>query len=34
MIHHAYMPFEFQVKIWHRDGFGEGAPVFAPYVDS
>jgi Methyltransferase domain len=33
MVHHAYMPFEFQVKIWHRDGFTEGRPVFAPYVD-
>jgi SAM-dependent methyltransferase len=34
MIHHAYMPFEFQVKIWHRDGFAEGAPIFAPYLDA
>jgi hypothetical protein len=32
MIHHAYMPFEFQVKIWHRDDVTEGTPVFAPYV--
>jgi SAM-dependent methyltransferase len=31
MIHHAYMPFEFQVKIWHDDDFPQTAPVFAPY---
>jgi SAM-dependent methyltransferase len=31
MIHHAYMPFEFQVKIWHDDSFQQSAPVFAPY---
>lgn len=32
MIHHAYMPFEFQVKIWHDDSFEQSAPVFAPYA--
>lgn len=31
LIHHAYMPFEFQVKIWHNDHFEPSAPVFAPY---
>ncbi len=31
MIHHAYMPFEFQVKIWHDDSFLIPAPVFGPY---
>jgi hypothetical protein len=31
MIHHAYMPFEFQVKIWHDDSFQIPVPVFAPY---
>ena len=31
MLHHAYMPFEFQVKIWHGDGFDAAAPVFPPY---
>jgi SAM-dependent methyltransferase len=30
-IHHAYMPFEFQVKIWHEDSFEISAPVFPPY---
>jgi SAM-dependent methyltransferase len=30
-IHHAYMPFEFQVKIWHEDSFEIAAPVFRPY---
>ena len=31
MIHHAYMPFEFQLKIWHDDHFEVSAPVFPPY---
>ena len=31
MVHHAYMPFEFQLKIWHDDAFEVSAPVFAPY---
>lgn len=31
MLHHAYMPFEFQVKIWHHDEFRKDMPVFAPY---
>ena len=31
MIHHAYMPFEFQIKIWHEDSFSTSTPVFAPY---
>jgi SAM-dependent methyltransferase len=31
LIHHAYMPFEFQVKIWHEDSFETAAPVFRPY---
>lgn len=30
MIHHAYMPFEFQLKIWHDDSFEIAAPVFTP----
>jgi len=32
MIHHAYMPFEFQVKIWHDGSFEPSAPVFPPYA--
>jgi len=31
MIHHAYMPFEFQVKIWKDDSFLPTAPVFCRY---
>jgi SAM-dependent methyltransferase len=31
MIHHAYMPFEFQLKIWHDDSFEVSGPVFPPY---
>jgi len=30
-VHHAYMPFEFQVKIWHDDDYQQLAPVFRPY---
>ena len=30
-IHHSYMPFEFQVKIWHDQAFEMAAPVFPPY---
>jgi SAM-dependent methyltransferase len=33
MIHHAYMPFEFQLKIWRDDSFETAAPVFAPRRD-
>ena len=33
MIHHAYMPFEFQVKIWHDDAFSAPTPVFTPYTN-
>jgi SAM-dependent methyltransferase len=33
MIHHGYMPFEFQVKVWHDDSFAQSAPVFPPYAD-
>lgn len=29
--HHGYMPFEFNIKIWHDDGFTTEAPVFSPY---
>jgi SAM-dependent methyltransferase len=32
LIHHAYMPFEFQIKIWHEDSFSTSAPVFGPYA--
>jgi SAM-dependent methyltransferase len=32
MVHHAYMPFEFQVKIWHDDSFTVPQPVFPPYA--
>jgi SAM-dependent methyltransferase len=32
MIHHAYMPFEFQVKVWHDDSFEPSPPVFRPYT--
>lgn len=31
-VHHAYMPFEFQLKIWHDASFSQEAPVFPPYV--
>jgi SAM-dependent methyltransferase len=31
MIHQAYMPFEFQVKIWRDDTFEVPSPVFRPY---
>jgi hypothetical protein len=31
MMHHAYMPFEFQVKVWHDDTFDVPMPVFRPY---
>jgi SAM-dependent methyltransferase len=30
-LHHAYMPFEFHVKIWHDDGYATAQPVFEPY---
>lgn len=30
MIHHAYMPFEFQLKIWRDDSFETAVPVFPP----
>jgi SAM-dependent methyltransferase len=30
-IHHAYMPFEFQIKIWHEDSFDATCPIFPPY---
>jgi SAM-dependent methyltransferase len=33
MIHHAYMPFEFQLKIWHDDSFSLSEPVFSRYSD-
>lgn len=32
-IHHAYMPFEFQVKIWHDDSYSVSKPVFLPYAE-
>jgi SAM-dependent methyltransferase len=31
VIHHGYMPFEFQVKLWHDDAFSVEAPTFSPY---
>lgn len=31
-IHHAYMPFEFQIKIWHEDSFPLTTPVFGSYA--
>jgi SAM-dependent methyltransferase len=31
VVNHAYMPFEFQVKIWHDDRFTPSRPVFRPY---
>jgi SAM-dependent methyltransferase len=30
-LHHGYMPFEFNVTLWHDDSFTVEAPVFAPY---
>ena len=32
LLHHAYMPFEFMLKIWHDDAFSVARPVFAPYT--
>jgi SAM-dependent methyltransferase len=32
MIHHAYMPFEFQLKIWRDDTFSVLEPVFSDYA--
>ena len=32
MLHHAYMPFEFQIKAWHEDHFVAAEPVFLPYA--
>lgn len=32
VLHHGYMPFEFQVKLWHDDSFDTAAPAFPPYV--
>jgi SAM-dependent methyltransferase len=29
---HSYMPFEFQVTLWHDDSFSTDCPVFAPYM--
>jgi SAM-dependent methyltransferase len=31
-IHHAYMPFEFQLKVWHDDAFSVSAPAFSPFL--
>jgi SAM-dependent methyltransferase len=31
-LYHAYMPFEFQITMWHDDSFSISAPVFGPYV--
>lgn len=31
MLHHSYMPFEFQLKMWHDDGYTEALPVFPPF---
>jgi SAM-dependent methyltransferase len=31
MIHHGYMPFEFQLKVWHDDSFDPAAPTFSPH---
>jgi SAM-dependent methyltransferase len=31
LLHHAYMPFEFQIKIWHNAAFSPASPVFPPY---
>ena len=31
-IHHSYMPFEFQVKIWHDASYTVPKPVFGPYA--
>jgi SAM-dependent methyltransferase len=32
-IHHSYMPFEFQIKLWHDDSYSITKPVFAPYSE-
>lgn len=32
MVHHGYMPFEFQIKMWHANQFEVSAPVFSPYL--
>jgi SAM-dependent methyltransferase len=31
VLHHGYMPFEFNIKIWHDDSFSVEAPVFEDY---
>jgi SAM-dependent methyltransferase len=31
-IHHGYMPFEFQLKVWHDQAFDVKAPAFSPYL--
>ncbi len=33
ILHHGYMPFEFQIKIWRDDSFESARPVFSPYAD-
>lgn len=32
LLHHAYMPFEFMVKIWRDQAFTGAIPVFRPYA--
>lgn len=31
LINHGYMPFEFQLVVWHDEAFSADAPVFRPY---
>jgi SAM-dependent methyltransferase len=32
MLHHGYMPFEFNLTVWHDDSFTVETPVFKPYL--
>jgi hypothetical protein len=32
VLHHGYMPFEFNLTVWHDDSFTVEAPVFKPYL--
>ncbi len=33
VLNHGYMPFEFNVQVWHDDSFSVESPVFATYRD-
>jgi 2-polyprenyl-3-methyl-5-hydroxy-6-metoxy-1,4-benzoquinol methylase len=33
VVHHGYMPFEFNVKVWRDDAYTAETPVFRPYLE-